>query len=291
MSRRTISGLVGLVVLTLHAHGLQAAQVAEAEKVQPELSESHLPPEEDLAELPSVALRSVLSPALAAEVFLKANAAYEEGAYAKAAAGYQRLVREGFDDGRVQFNLGNALLRHGELGRAIASYLRSRAASPRDEDVRANLDFARQSTKDAIAPPEPSEVLSTLFFWHFALSHRELAIGLLAVNLIFWAVLALGLVWPSRELIRWASFLLLVLLLTLATSLLVHRFLDRPLAVIVPQEVSAHTAPEEGSVVRFKLHAGTELRVQDQRPGWMRVSLPDGQQGWIAEEWIELVYR
>ena len=291
MSRRLISSLVGLVVLALYAQGLRAAQVAPAEDVRAELSESRTLQEEVVAELPSVELHGGLSPALAAEVFLKANAAYEEGDYANAAAGYQRLVSEGFDDGRVQFNLGNALLRNGELGRAIASYLRSRAASPREEDVRANLDFARQSTKDAIAPPEPSEVLSTLFFWHFRLSHRELAIGLLAVNLIFWVVLGLGLVWPNRELIRWTSLLLLVLLVTLATSLLVHRFLDRPVAVIVPQEVSAHTAPEESSVVRFNLHAGTEVRVQDQRPGWMRVSLPDGQQGWIAEEWIEPVYR
>ena len=291
MSRWRISSLVGWVVLALHCHGLQAAQVVTEEGVHTEPSESRPLLEEVVAELPSVDLHGELSPALAAEIFLKANAAYEEGAYAKAAAGYQRLVREGFDDGRIQFNLGNALLRHGELGRAIASYLRSRAASPREEDVRANLDFARQSTKDAIAPPEPSEVLSTLFFWHFRLSHRELATGLLAVNLIFWAVLGLGLVWPNRELIRWTSLLLLVLVFTLATSLLVHRFLDRPVAVIVPQEVSAHTAPEESSVVRFNLHAGTEVRVQDQRPGWMRVSLPDGQQGWIAEEWIELVYR
>lgn len=291
MSRRQISSWVGLSVLILYAQGLQAAQVVTAEEAHTEITESRTRSEEVVAELPSVELHGELSPALAAEVFLRANAAYEEGAWAKAAAGYQRLVREGFDDGRVQFNLGNALLRSGELGRAIASYRRSRAERPRDEDVRANLAFARQSTKDAIEPPEPSEVVSTLFFWHFRLSHRELASGLLIVNLIFWVVLGLGLGWPGRELIRWVSLLLLVLLLTLAASLLVHRFLDRPVAVIVPQEVNAHTAPEESSVVRFKLHAGTELRVQDQRQGWVRVSLPDGQQGWVGEEWIELVYR
>ncbi len=228
---------------------------------------------------------------LKSEVFLAANAAYKEGSWAKAAAGYQRLVREGYDDGRVQFNLGNALLRNGEIGKAIASYLRARASRPRDEDVRANLEFARQSTKDAIEPPAPSEVLSTLFFWHYRLSHRELGIGLLVFNLLFWAVLGLGLVWPRRELIRWTSLLLLVVVVVLATSLLVHRFLDRPVAVIVPQEVSAHTAPDESSVVRFKLHAGTELRVQDQRQDWVRVSLPDGQQGWVGEQWVELVYR
>ena len=134
-------------------------------------------------------------------------------------------------------------------------------------------------------------ISATLFFWHFRLSHRELVFVLLAVNLVLWAVLAFGLIWPGRELIRWTSFTLLLVLLTLATSLFVHRFLDRPVAVIVPQEVAAHTAPDETSVIRFKLHAGTELRVQDERQGWVRVSLPDGQQGWVGEEWVELVYR
>jgi hypothetical protein len=274
MSRWWTSSLFVLAVLTVHVSGLHAAQQVET-----------------VTELLSVELQGGLSRARATEVFLKANSAYKEGDYAKAAEGYQRLVGAGFDDGRVHYNLGNALLRRGELGRAIASYLRSRAMRPRDEDVRANLDFARQSTKDAIEPPEPSEVLSTLFFWHFSLSHRELAVGLLAVNLLFWSVLGLGLVRPNRELIRWTSFLLLVLLLTLAASLLVHRFADRPVAVIVAQELNVHTAPEESSVVRFKVHAGTELRVQDQRQGWVRVSLPDGQQGWVSEGWVELAYR
>lgn len=290
MSHWRIASVVGLVALTMPGQGLHAAQEAAAEEALAKPTGRDEIGTEPI-KLPLVELSGGLSPALAAEVFLEANAAYKAGAWAKAAAGYSQLVREGFDDGRIQFNLGNSLLRNGELGRAIASYLRSRAQLPREEDVQANLSFARQSTKDAIAPPEPSEVLSTLFFWHYRLSHRELALGLLAVNLIFWATLGLGLVWPGRELIRWSSLVLLLLLLTLATSLVLHRFLDRPVAVIVPQEVAAHTAPDEASVVRFKLHAGTELRVQDQRPGWVRVSLPDGQQGWVGEDWVELVYR
>ena len=281
MNRWRMAAAVGWVALTMPVAWLQAAQseITGGEEVGSAI------------ELPSVDLHGGLSPDQAAEVFLEANAAYEEGAWAKAAAGYQRLVREGYDDGRVQFNLGNALLRSGKLGSAIASYLRSRAERPRDEDVRANLDFARQSTKDAIEPPDPSEVVSTLFFWHFRLSHRELAIAFLTVNLLFWTVLGLGLIWPGREATRWVSLLFLVLLLTLAGSLLFHRYLDRPVAVVVPQETNAHTAPEEGSVVRFKLHAGTEVRVEDRRPGWVRVSLPDGQQAWIGEEWVELVYQ
>ena len=279
------SGLVLVLVMGV-TQGLEATgEVPGGESSSARRDSASLSPEA------GVELRGDLSPTLAAEVLLRANNAYQEGAYSRASAGYQRLLRAGFDDGRIHYNLGNALLRSGELGKAVASYLRSRARRPRDEDVRANLAFARQSTKDAIEPPDPSEVLSTLFFWHFRLSHRELAIGLTVVNLIFWAVLCSGLLWPGRELVRWASIVLAALLLTLVASLLVHRFVDRPVAVIVPPEVTVHTAPEESSVVRFKLHAGTELRVEDRRQSWVRVSLPDGQQGWVDEGWVELVYR
>jgi hypothetical protein len=44
-------------------------------------------------------------------------------------------------------------------------------------------------------------------------------------------------------------------------------------------------------VVRFKLHAGTELRIRDSRDGWLRIGLPDGQQGWIETAWAEQVER
>jgi hypothetical protein len=225
------------------------------------------------------------------ERFVLANTAYQEGNYSRAVELYSSLTAQGFDDGRIHYDLGNAYLRNGELGRAIASYLRSRARRPRDEDVQANLKFARKSTKDDIAPPEPPAVVSTLFFWHFRLSHRDLALAVLTANLLFWGV------WLGRafrrdsEVLRWLLILLLIVLLALVGSLIVHVFFDQPVAVVVPQELDAFTAPDSESIVRFKLHAGTELRVQDKRQGWVRIALPDGQQAWIEETWVEIVRR
>ena len=53
------------------------------------------------------------------------------------------------------FNWGNALFKSGQLGRAIAVYRRAEALSPRDPDLRANLQFARNSvTGGAGARPD-----------------------------------------------------------------------------------------------------------------------------------------
>lgn len=223
------------------------------------------------------------------EIFVKANAAYESGDYELAVAFFERLAGSGFDSGHLHFNLGNAYLRNGELGKAVASYRRARIRLPRDEDVRANLSFARNSTKDALSPPEPSPVVSTLFFWHYALSPRELEVVVLVLNLLFWGVWTFRLFRRDSEVLRWIFILFLVLLVATAGSLFVHEVFPSQVAVVVPQEVEARTAPDIDSVVRFKLHAGTEVRVEDRRPGWLRIALPDGQQGWVEEERAELV--
>lgn len=225
------------------------------------------------------------------ETFVKANAAYEEGDAQGAVERYTSLLAAGAESGQLYYNLGNAYLRSGELGRAVAAYRRSQARLPRNGDVRANLAFARRSAKDAIAPPAPSAVLSTLLFWHFGLSRSELAKVVLVLNLLFWGLLALRLFRRGSEALRWLTFALLLLLLATAGSLAARYFFPSRVAVVIPQEVGAHNGPDSASVVRFKLHAGTELAVKDQRDGWLRVALPEGQQGWIQKEWAQVVER
>ena len=194
---------------------------------------------------------------------------------------YRALIERGHDGGRLHYNLGNAYLRHGELGRAIASYLRARARLPRDEDLRANLDFARQSARDAIAPPAPPPLLATLFFWHFTLSRTELAWLVAALNLLLWSGLALRLWRPRLPGSRGLIAFLLVLLVGAGGSLSVRYLRPARTIVVVPQEIPAFTAPNAESVTRFKLHAGSELRLRGRRDGWLRVALPGGEQGWI----------
>ena len=226
-----------------------------------------------------------------AEAFVAANQAYDQGDYGRAVELYRHVIAAGVEDGRVHYNLGNAHLRNGELGEAVAAYRRARILRPRDQDIRANQSFARSAAKDAIEPPEPGPVVSTLLFWFYALSPKELLLLVLTVNLLFWG-LAIGRVFrPQSEALKWTSVFLAAILIATAGSLLARTWLSPPIAVVLPQEIEAHTAPALDSVVRFKLHAGTELRVRDRRENWVRVALPDGQQGWIEAQSLGLVER
>jgi hypothetical protein len=229
------------------------------------------------------------SPLTDPELFLRANQAYQEADYGRAIALYRELLERGHDDGHLHYNLGNAYLRDGELGRAIAAYRRSLRRMPRDQDLHANLEFARKSAKDALAPPAPSPWVSTLFFWHFQMSRRELAWSVVILNLLFWGLLGLWLFRRRSELLPWVLGGVLVFLLGSGGSLLVHELWPQRVAVVLPPEIDARSGPGADAVVRFKLHAGSEVAVQDLSEDWVRIAGPDGQQAWVESDQVAVV--
>lgn len=246
-----------------------------------------LPGLEPVEVVQALDLESDLDPG---EIWVGANLAYEERRYAEAIQLYGRLMATGYDAGHLHYNVGNASLRNGELGRAIAAYRRAQRRRPRDRDLLANLSFARKSAQDAIEPPEPSRALSTLLFWHYGLSPAELAGAAAVSSLLFWGVLALRLRWRESESLRWAALILLIPLLAVSASCAVRWALPRHSAVVIPQEIDVRSGPDPGSVVLFKLHAGTELPTVGRQDGWLRIALPTGQQGWIRGEYAEEVW-
>jgi hypothetical protein len=218
----------------------------------------------------------------------RAHDAYEAGDYGAAIAGYRALVDSGYVHPLLHYDLGNAYLRHGDLGRAIASYRRASAGAPRDQDVKANLAYARKSARDAVAPPEAPVVWRTLFAWHFVLSRVEFWIAVIVLNALLWSLLALRLWWRS-EAVTWAAVVTGVLLAAGVTSLVLHELAPARVAVVVPRQVDARAANQNDGVVRFKLHAGSEVLVRDERAGWLRIVLPSGEQGWIEAGQAEVV--
>lgn len=242
-----------------------------------------------VADLERMNARDDDSPVEFVEVFVEANSLYEQGTYDQAIEHYQAIVDGGAAGGQVYFNLGNSYLRNGELGKAVASYLRSRRLLPREEDVQANLGFARSSSKDAIDPPDPAPLLEALFFWHYGLSREEVLRLFVALNWLFWSTCVARLFWGRSETLRWTFMVLLILLLAIGGSAAASLLAPGSVAVVIPQEIDAHTGPSGDSVIRFKLHAGTELRIEAARDGWLRVVLPTGEQGWIDRSWAEVV--
>ncbi len=224
-----------------------------------------------------------------AELWVRGGTAFKQGDFAKAAQLYEGLAQGGFASGQVYYNLGNAYLRAGRLGAAIAAYRRSARELPRDEDVQANLAFARQKVQDAVPPPAPSPVQRTLFFWHYLLCRRELVLTLALVNLAFWAALGARLWRRDSTALRWATLTLGLVLAALALSWGTHALHRGQVAVVLASEAQVRAGIGAESVVRFVLHEGTEAVLLDTDDGWARIALSDGKQGWLPRDAVGVI--
>ena len=55
--------------------------------------------------------------------------------------------------------------------------------------------------------------------------------------------------------------------------------------MLIP-EITAKSAPDEGSTVLFSLHEGTMVEIKKMQAKWAKINLPDGIEGWITSSAI-----
>ena len=248
--------------------------------------------------LPIVVVGSVSAQETSAgELMARANERYERGEYAEAAQQYGELVDRGYGEASVYYNLGNAYLESGDLGRAILSYLRARELAPRDSDIRTNLDLARDMTVDRIAAERGSLIESVSFLGRRWATPSELGIA----ALLLWTAtgLAIGvlLVWrklPLRSAIRTLAAVSAVATAASFLLLLSMVFADPNdnTGIVTAATVEVVSGPGPQYSEEFTLHSGSQVRLTDSRHGWWRVVLPGGElQGWVPAHAIEKVGR
>lgn len=248
--------------------------------------------------LPIVVVGSVSAQETSAgELMARANERYERGEYAEAAQQYEDLVTRGFGDAAVYYNLGNAYLESGDLGRAILSYLRARELAPRDSDIRTNLDLARDMTVDRIAAERGSLIESVSFLGRRWATPSELGIA----ALLLWTAtgLAIGVLLVWRKLPLRSAIRTLAAVSAVATAasflLLLSMALANPndnTGVVTATTVDVVSGPGPQYSEEFTLYSGAQVRLTDSRHGWWRVALPGGElQGWVPAHAIGKVGR
>jgi tetratricopeptide (TPR) repeat protein len=218
---------------------------------------------------------------LSASAFESANKLYEEGKFAEAAAAYESLVQSRQVSAALYFNLGNAWFKSGQIGRAIAAYRQAEQITPRDPDLRANLQFARNQT------PAPTLSPSRWHRWLGRLTLNEWTV-LAAVALWLWLLLLAILQWrPNLRLVLRAYVFSLAVLAALlcacaAAALQETRFTRA--AIVITHEATVRYGPLAESPAAFTVHDGAELRVLDQKDEWLQVSGGPRRTGWLRRD-------
>ena len=56
---------------------------------------------------------------------------------------------------------------------------------------------------------------------------------------------------------------------------------QQPVAVVLSETVEVMSGPGDNYLPLFSLYEAMEIRVLEERDGWLRFALADGRQGWI----------
>lgn len=222
---------------------------------------------------------------------LKRNPTEAEAAFREAVDRFQLLVDSGVRNGRLYYDLANAELQAGQLGKAIVNYRRALALAPGDPRARHNLDYARTLRRNQIESSGRRAFLSTLLFWHYQTSWRSRCWLAITAYLLFWVVMTVRLYWRQPAL----QFVLLPLAcvwLIVGASVMVQQMVPpKPEGVITSDEVVVRKGNGEGFEPQFqqKLQEGVEFILLEQRLNWLYIELQDGNTGWIRSDQAELI--
>jgi tetratricopeptide (TPR) repeat protein len=216
--------------------------------------------------------------------FDSANRLYGQGKFSEAAAAYETMIQSGPVSPAVYFNLGNAYFKSGQLGRAITALRDAQNLTPRDPDVRANLQFIRARVQGPTISPAAWQN------WFATLTVNEWAL-LTATVLWLWLALAVLLQFrpalkPSLRSLIWCGGI--ATLLCSGCLGVAWSSDSTKTAIVTSKDVVVHNGPLDEAPTGATVHDGAELPVLDTKNDWLQVRVDNQRTGWLKRQQIAL---
>lgn len=232
------------------------------------------------------------------DVFRGANEAYFRGDFKAAVSGYQRLIDAGIRDPDVYFNLGIAHARQDELGEAILNLERAARLRPGDDETTAALETARATLGKRLAQARGEAMVEAKPPMSDALVrsvHEDtLAISLLVFDVVFFGLL-LAYARLRTDAQRTAAAVGAatcgVLLLVSGIGLFLKRGgqTEGVAAVVLREGAELREGPDRHARLRASAHEGVSARVLGSDGSFVRVKIPGGAEGWMAERDVGVI--
>jgi len=216
--------------------------------------------------------------------FEQGNEYYEQGDYTSAIDQYHRVLSTGVENPVLYYNLGNAYFKTGQLGYAIAMYNRGMKYDPRNDDLRANLRFARQQMIDKVDPAERNPIWNWIKGTILNLTANEWS----ALTSFFFLVIILiasWMIWSRKRTSILKGLLTFVIVLfvvsSIGTGINVHLNFFTPKGTIVTPEVSVKVGPGDDFDEQFIAHEGLTFEILNQESGWYQGVFDNRLKGWV----------
>ena len=225
----------------------------------------------------------------ALSLFREGNEAYRKQAYQKAYEDYERASRK-LPAAEIYYNMGNAVFKMNQLGRAIVNYSRARNLEPRNPDILENLRYAKSLIEYRVEDKRNwylrtvSELLQ-----YFRL--RELLFACFLIYFTLSLAWVLGLVMKKSlmpQSVHTALLAVLIVFSILSCAKFYQAKIQKP-AVVIQGKVDVRYGPSKSDKLAFSLVEGIQVDVEEKLDDWYRISLANKESGWVPKEGIEIV--
>lgn len=225
---------------------------------------------------------------------IQADSAYAREEYKKAAEFYEQISTE-VNSPVIYYNLGCTYYRLDDMAHAVLNFERAFMLDPGNEDIRFNLDMARNKTVDRITPKH--EIFFVTLYRNITNTFNLQQWSYICIAFFVLTLIALGLFLLSDNYnIRKYSFYsaLSFVLLTVFCNICAYnqrQFVEeRTSAIIMSASVTVKSTPSENGNELFVLHEGTRVEItDDEMKEWCEIKIADGKVGWIPRKVIEII--
>ena len=223
-----------------------------------------------------------------AHVFLEAVGNYDQGNYAAAAEGFMTVAQSGVVNGKLYYNIANAYLKAGDIGRAVLWYEKAQRLIPNDPDLRFNLEYARSQVRDKA--PDTLSLAEMLFFWHTWLGSKTVAILAAVFSLLFCLVMFFKkyLFFNVPAVVRYGALTLFLFFTLTAAG---NYYFDQHCreGVVLADAVSAKSGFSDLSTELFVLHAGSRVTVEQAQKDFYRIRFGKDKIGWVDKADVGII--
>jgi tetratricopeptide (TPR) repeat protein len=223
-------------------------------------------------------------------IFVQALEAFDKAKtdddYRHVAETLETLLADGYQNGAVYYNLGNAWMKAGEHGRAIAAYRKALPLRPRDPYLVANLNHAI-ATAPGRLPQPPQEWWRNIFFWQNWLSLPEKFSAMMILFSLATVLALAALKWTAarRQLYSAAAFFVLLGVLAGVDGWIGWSEVEHSRhAVVVAESVARKgNSNEYEKAFDQPLKDGAEFTIIERRGDWVFGHFEGAGDGWLPK--------
>jgi tetratricopeptide (TPR) repeat protein len=226
------------------------------------------------------------------ELYVKANASYENEDYEKAASLYENLIKFDKVSAEVFYNLGNSYFKSKKIGKAIVNYRRALRLAPADSDARGNLSLARSMTVDKIERPDKGILVRIILAPYTAMNINYLTVLVSLLYLAIVTFLAVSIFFASKRKVLFYVVWIFAVALIISLIFLTIKIHDENFikhAVVISEKVDVRSGPKEDYLLQFTLHEGAEVRLVKESQGWYEIGLSRDLRGWLPKDSVEVI--